>query len=392
MNELPIELLIHICNYLNDKDKFSFFFTCKFFRDCSKYVCLKNLYFYHKVKNLISNFKFKTIYYKSIDENIPFGITYLDFLNSFNKPINNCIPNTILKLVFGSTFNQNVDGCLPNSIKFLIFGRDFNQVINKNTLPDSLIDLTFGDNFNQKINENILPNTLKSLTFGEKFNQSIKYLPDSLINLTFNNHYNEEIQGKILPGIKCLTFHKSFKGHIPNSVFHLIINDIDENKKKYIPKNVTHLTFSIVFNKPILNCIPNSITHLTFGNYFDQSIMDCIPNSVTHLTFGYYFNQSITDCIPNSVTHLTFGNKFNQSLGKMNNYILQFNPCLYPINSCYDCDFDSNSDNIHSQYTIQKSEPYKSFLPLSLTHLTLTKSLYEKNIYFIDPKIKITFL
>lgn len=77
---------------------------------------------------------------------------------------------------------------------------------------------------------------------------------------------------------------------------------------------VTHLTFSTIFNKPIMNVIPNSIIHLTFGEYFNTSIENAIPNSVTHLIFGNLFNQLITNTMPNSIVYLIFGMFFNQVL------------------------------------------------------------------------------
>ena len=95
---------------------------------------------------------------------------------------------------------------------------------------------------------------------------------------------------------------------------------LDVHKLKYVTsvtklhlfKNITEVTFSQHFNKPITICLPATITHVTFGRAFNQPIKGIIPNSVTHLTFGESFNQSIKD-VPDSVTHLVIGHSFNFS-------------------------------------------------------------------------------
>ncbi|AVL95191.1 FNIP repeat-containing protein [Moumouvirus australiensis] len=305
MIELPIELVVYVCDYLDDKDKFSIFFACKTFRSYSSLIRLKKFYTYYKIKNFMNEFKFDNIWYFFDGEVVPHGITILCFPNMFNKSIANLIPN--------STSN-------------IIFGRNFNQPLNEFCLEETL------------------PN-LRELTFGEYFNQSIKYLPKRVIKLTFLGPFNEEIHGKIPHGTKYLTFSNSFKG-----------------------------------------CIPNSVTHLTFGNNFNQPIEGCIPNSVTHLTFGNNFTQPIEGCIPDSVTHLTFGSGFHFPIVESVNYVFKFDS--YPIYGNFD---DENSDN-NILTPVINNLTSKSLLPSNLIHLTLSKRLYEKNEYFLDPKIKITLI
>ena len=94
-----------------------------------------------------------------------------------------------------------------------------------------------------------------------------------------------------------------------------------------IPKNTTHLTFELNFNRSVNN-LPNSITHLTFGCDFNQSV-DSLPISITHLTFGNNFNQSV-DNLPNSIKYLTFGFDFDQPIDNLPNSIihLTFGHCF----------------------------------------------------------------
>ena len=72
---------------------------------------------------------------------------------------------------------------------------------------------------------------------------------------------------------------------------------------RYLPYNVTQLTFGRSFNLPFGELPPN-LTHLTFGTSFNQKI-SIFPQNLTHLTFGFNFNQKI-DIFPQKLTHLVF--------------------------------------------------------------------------------------
>lgn len=292
---LPIELIIYISDYLNNKDKFSIFFTCKTLKNCSKIIYLRHVHSYEKVKYHLENYRFEKVFYMTNDINIPYGVTWLQFKESFNKPLNNYIPNTVTKIKFGKDFNQSINGCLSNNIKFL--------------------------------------------EFGQNFNQSIENLPSSVKSLKFFGNYDRKIHGEIPKGVKKLYFYKSFTEFVSDNVTHLFVNDIDENKMKYIPK------------------------------------------TVTHLKFGSCFNQSIKGYIPQNITHLKFGYSYSQKLGESSYYIVTVNPSNF--------DFDDCTKPYPNNVVLIAG---KSFLPSSLTHLTLSKSLYEKNKDTIDPRIKITVL
>uniref|UniRef100_A0A6G6ADK4 FNIp repeat-containing protein n=1 Tax=Borely moumouvirus TaxID=2712067 RepID=A0A6G6ADK4_9VIRU len=242
MIELPIELVVYICDYLDDKDKFSIFFTCRIFRSYSNLINLKKFYTYYKIKNFMNKFKFDNIWYFFDGEVVPHGITILCFPNMFNKSITNLIPN--------STSN-------------IIFGKNFNQPLNKSCLEETL------------------PN-LRELTFGENFNQSIKYLPKSVIKLTFLGPFNEEIHGKIPHGTKYLAFSNSFKGCIPDNVTHLTLESgfhspLVESVNYVLKFNSYPININFDYDSDNSNLIP-VISNLTFKSL--------LPSGLTHLTLS----------------------------------------------------------------------------------------------------------
>uniref|UniRef100_A0A6C0C8N3 Uncharacterized protein n=1 Tax=viral metagenome TaxID=1070528 RepID=A0A6C0C8N3_9ZZZZ len=82
---------------------------------------------------------------------------------------------------------------------------------------------------------------------------------------------------------------------------------------RFIPSNVTHLTFSDNFDEPVNDIIPLKVTHLTFGRYFGEfnnRPINKLPPAITHLTFGRYFNSPVE--LHHNITHLTFGACFDR--------------------------------------------------------------------------------
>jgi len=152
-----------------------------------------------------------------------------------------------------------------------------------------IYDLPYFDNFE---NIDISSTTYKLPKFAKyiHFESNNKYIPSNVTHLTFGALFNVPLERCVLPSVTYLKFGARFNQPIDN----------------YIPQSVTQLIFGYYFNQPIKNCIPQSVIHLTFGHHFNQSIKGNIPSSVTHLTFETDFNKEVYDNIPSSVTYIKF--------------------------------------------------------------------------------------
>ncbi|AQN68772.1 FNIp repeat-containing protein [Saudi moumouvirus] len=138
--------------------------------------------------------------------------------------------------------------------------------------------------------------------------------------------------------IKDLSYYSRFKyikykannKHIPNSI---TLSAQRQVREKVLPSRLTHLTFVDDFNQSIKGCIPNSVT-----------LSSCVFNEHSLRVFKNSPEEQVREkVLPSRLTHLTFGREFNQSI--------------------------------------------KGCIPNSVTHLTLSKSLYEKNIKYINRNI-----
>uniref|UniRef100_A0A6C0C7F9 F-box and FNIP repeat-containing protein n=1 Tax=viral metagenome TaxID=1070528 RepID=A0A6C0C7F9_9ZZZZ len=157
-------------------------------------------------------------------------------------------------------------------------------------------------NFIKKIPKHLIKLQLYSYmlcTFGK--------LPITLRYLTLDYYCNEDLLRNIPNTITHLNIYikitKNIKKCLPESITHLHIDDFDTrvDLKKYIPQNVTNLTFGYR-DKPNITsaCIPKTAKHLKFLGPIYHKID--IPYGVTHLTFGNTLRENID--IPTSVTHL----------------------------------------------------------------------------------------
>lgn len=128
---------------------------------------------------------FSNIINAMILDNLPKKLTQLTFDDCFNDKIHKRIPSTVKYLKFGSEFNQPLDpNDIPLGVTHLEFGKKINQSI-KDVIPNTVIHLEFGYKFNRKI-VGRLPNNLIHLSFGINFNKPIvDAIPNSVKNYNF---------------------------------------------------------------------------------------------------------------------------------------------------------------------------------------------------------------
>jgi len=174
--KLPNEIILTICEYLDDRDKLKLTATCK------KLLCFREFLYYdilisiEKIRNLQYKYNFKNLKVKeniSGDELAKFKkLNGLLLYDDFKHNIKNIIPNTVKYLEILSDFNGDLKGCLPSSLKSLCINGRFNQSI-RDCLPSTIESLHFGISFNNSIDK-FIPSSVKYLKFGHGFNKPIK--------------------------------------------------------------------------------------------------------------------------------------------------------------------------------------------------------------------------
>ena len=109
------------------------------------------------------------------------------FGDKFYKPVNN-LPNGITHLQFGRSFNQSLDN-LPRTLKELIIAPQeiswckFNQPLDNLPIGLECLVLKLIENYNYNLDN--LPYSLKELhLIVKRFNQPLNNLPDGLEKLT----------------------------------------------------------------------------------------------------------------------------------------------------------------------------------------------------------------
>uniref|UniRef100_A0A6C0CB70 F-box domain-containing protein n=1 Tax=viral metagenome TaxID=1070528 RepID=A0A6C0CB70_9ZZZZ len=214
MLSLNEDIILEICNKLNDHEKISFTSITQkldllkrkliFINQID--VCkIQNLPYFDRFESIILSKpetvppkNAKNVYYRTNELVFPEFVTHLtyyhDYGSSLHPPLIK-IPDSVKYLTFGNYFNQNIDGCIPTSVAHLKFGVFFAHSI-KNCIPNSVTDLTFGDDFDQDISGNI-PESVTDLTFGKSFNRSIDDIPKSVKNVTLHPRYNVYIEPNI---------------------------------------------------------------------------------------------------------------------------------------------------------------------------------------------------
>ncbi|AGF85008.1 repeat-containing protein [Moumouvirus goulette] len=292
LQSLNFDTILHLFDYLDDKDKISFMSTCQDLFNIKNSIKIQNLYSYHIVKDSIFLSSFRKISFNTKNIDIPINTTHLYFCDSFNKSLPklnevNCLTNNLKFIKFGWNFNQSIKGCIPNNVTHLIFGNRFNQDI-LGCIPESVIYLEFGTSFNKSV-ENCLPKNLKYLKFGFKFNQNID---------------------NCIPDVKYLEF-----GHY----FNQRINNCSINKKYGLPSSLKYLIFKQEFNQSITRCIPHGVKILKFGKKFNQNIKYQLPLTLKYLSIcnPQGKNYNILNDLPTSVKKIHLTGYFTEEFIKL---------------------------------------------------------------------------
>lgn len=142
------DIIIYICNYLNDKDKISFLSINRHMN------LIKNKVFYHemvcinKIQGLWYINQIKNVVIKenvNLSKYIIPNITNLTFGYNFNQCVKGYIPSQVTHLTFGQYFRQSLEGCIPPSVTHLTLPGDIEY--NKKYIPSTVIYLTWENYF-----------------------------------------------------------------------------------------------------------------------------------------------------------------------------------------------------------------------------------------------------
>lgn len=202
MIDLPVEIIVDICNYLQDMDKISLTATCRDLHKVKNILFYDDIIEYRKIKNSPVKYNFRNLIINDGDDVTDLlnfkCLKYLTFGDNFNQDIKGYIPLTVTHLTFGFYFNQDIKGCIPSSVTHLKFGVRFNKNI-KGNIPPSVTHLIF-DYFDDNNIKEFIPSTVKYLVFGDYIK---RYIQLPITHLSFGSNLNQN------------------KGHIPSEITHL---------------------------------------------------------------------------------------------------------------------------------------------------------------------------
>ena len=222
------------------------------------------------------------------------------------------------------------------------YADSYNEPIDIGSLPDDLEELIFGSKYNQSIAVGALPKRLKRLIFGNEYKQPINrdVLPVTLLELQFGNLYNESINIGVLQNtsLKKLKFGKGYYKPI-------IVGSL--------PPSLIYLDLGYIYNLPIdINALPPALKYLIFSDNYNKPIVHLRDEEKEDVS-------SFVKLLPNSITHLVFKSMFNHPIGTLEND--QFK--TYLPNSL-----------THLTLGTDFKQNINMFLPETLTHLTLSRS------------------
>lgn len=196
------DIVMYICDFLDEYSKIQWLSTCKQHHALIGGIIITQQVVYSKVRY----FKHKEIFTSLLVDDwettyeawsVPAGfenLRSLAFGMLFNRPVN--LPEGLQHVRFKMSFSQPV--VLPSTLKSVNFGMYFDREI---LLPDGLLHAHFGYCFNKPIR---LPNGLLSVSFDGFFNQPIK-LPASLREVIFGNYFHQSV--KLPAGLQRATFY-----------------------------------------------------------------------------------------------------------------------------------------------------------------------------------------
>jgi hypothetical protein len=209
------DVILIICQYLNDNDKFLFLSTCKQYNQLKNKLILTDLYsidyiystkYYNQCINIIIdetliNYRTNDIY------KFPKNVKMITFDKNFDEDIESDIPNTVEYLEFYGAFKVGKYTKIPTNVNTLIFHDTF-------IYDNNHIGITYG--FNPK-NLNFIPSTVKYLSFyNPRLYLHPGFIPKGVTHLTFGKYFNQNMYNIVPLSLKQLI--------VPNHYRYLVCN------------------------------------------------------------------------------------------------------------------------------------------------------------------------
>jgi len=367
------DILFKITEFLLDRSIIYLTMTCKKF-DTLKYkfiyrekVCVEKISYLSYFDN------FECVELKYLTDPRPKCARYVHF-NTGETDIPNFVTHLMIDAAVPSTTHVTVPAGVTD---FTLHGHDsatisptvtyLNLMSNvKIDIPDSVTKLSIGGihdicdfhysipssvkymklYYGQGDASNYIPSSVKKLKL---LTSSMIKTPSSVTHLSIMFGTNAVLDYSFIPSVTHLkitsycnvTFLNSEHSHVTHLVNRIYLGS--HHILKHLPPQLTHLTFGVGFDQPIVSALPDSLIHLTFEGPYQYSINDnmapsltCIrfgpdfesydnlPSTVTHIEIGYGFDTILPN-FPANVTHLTLGSYFNLPLKDLSLTITDLN-------------------------------------------------------------------
>eukprot|EP01112_Ceratiomyxa_fruticulosa_P006091 TRINITY_DN16892_c0_g1_i1.p1 TRINITY_DN16892_c0_g1~~TRINITY_DN16892_c0_g1_i1.p1 ORF type:complete len:315 (+),score=16.56 TRINITY_DN16892_c0_g1_i1:124-1068(+) len=217
---------------------------------------------------------------------------------------------------------------------------------------------------------------------------SVSQIDTSIRSVKFYYHFNECVDLSMFTNLMQLHYGVDYEQYIENR----------------LQINLTYLTLSTNFNKPVSTLLPHKIIRIVFGYKFDKPITN-LPISVTQLQFGNDFQQTVDGVLPPKLTHLSFVGKFNQPVNSLPGTLQHLSLSFFfnqPVNRLphglshllLDYFFRQSISDLPATIThleLRNTKVSIENLPLSLIHLTFGPS-FNRLIESLPPSVqKVTF-
>jgi hypothetical protein len=179
---------------------------------------------------------------------------------------------------------------------------------------NSFLSVLASDNDMHWIHE--LPNIIE-LEVDCKLITRLPKLNDSIKIVTLIGVFDPDLKGRLPAHSTHVNLGQYFKnptiGSIPDTVTHLILGSISNDRIVGLPDSITHLTTGDKYNSVLLDCLPKNCTHLIFGRDYNHPLSG-LPPGLKVLSLGASFNFSLKNVLPVGLEVLHLGSKFNQKL------------------------------------------------------------------------------